>query len=532
MKVSQIIVKFLWVLLPSLVPFFAQAQMFGPGCKMSKDYSFNFFISPENKVKGMYGAMADRIPPTVISSCQGASGKTLAFGLGLKQPYLSSDTSDVSFDGLLRPEVCQIKNSPVANPQSFDEKLIQFKDQFKILRSCTYMELTHLDDKKIQFTPDQNYCHMHATPSGKVIAEGDFCYVRISSDLRIAISILLKDECLDPAFLKAHDISPRDLDALLQAFVVNDETSTTTENMIGSTKVRLSLMPNSHVLEVNQDLGPESALFPTTFSTDIHQGPIIIRDGSFGDDKKTFFDISLFLDTRSARKCRDGICVGPGDYQTPMAGEVEIYEVLASGKRQFLDSWYAGNPANPFAKAQWQGLFRLNQKVSEGLEIMDGKTYEVQFNFYSPYDDYLMLIKGYQQILIDLTLMNGTAGKDFIQPLNSLSGLLGLPQIPVLPQLGSTEIEEQLEKVRQLMQKLGQDQTFPPFYSQVCNSLLTQCQSMNATSKYLTLTTRFTTAGLNDDRSMKLTKIITKREARFVPSYNHSVPDLPQLVCQ
>src|SRR5690606_36301083 len=85
-----------------------QAQGFGPACQMSKDYRFNFFISPEKLLSGLYGAMADRLPPTVISNCRGAGGKFLGFGLGLRQPYFSSDAADVSFDGQIRQEICRI----------------------------------------------------------------------------------------------------------------------------------------------------------------------------------------------------------------------------------------------------------------------------------------------------------------------------------------------------------------------------------------------------------------------------------------
>lgn len=511
-----------------------QAQVFGPGCQMSKDFKFNFFISTDNKNSGLYGAMADRIPPTVVSNCRGASGKFLGFGLGLRQPYFSSDAADVSFDGDIRKEICEIKNSTFEDPMTFDEKKQLFDEQFKLLRQCTYLEITHLDAKPIQFNPNQNHCKMTKLPNGKVKAEGDFCYIRINPELRVALSVILRPECASSEFLVKNKLQYRDLEALLQAFVVEDDKSLVTENMIGTTKVRLSMMPESSAISVNQDAGPETAQFPTTFTADIHQGPIIIRDGSFGDDKKTFFDLSLMLDTRSARKCgRSGACVGPGDYQIPVAGEVELSEITASGKKQFLDSWYAGNPTDPFAKGHWQGIFRFGRKVSEGLEMQIGKTYEVQVNFYNPSDDYIMLIKGWEQILVDLTLMNGTAGKDFIQPMNALNSLLGLPEIPILPQLGSTEIEDQIEKVRQIMQKLGQDQTFPPYYLQVCDPLMRSCQKMNSHSKYLTLTTRFTIEGISDeDGSYILSKIQTNRDSHFLKNYRKTPTALPKLVCE
>lgn len=520
-------------LIISLSPLAIAQLGYGPACKMSKDYKFNFFISPEHKTAGLFGPMADRTPPTVISNCQGTGGKYIGIGLGLRQPFLTSDVADVSFDGIFRNEVCAISHPPTSDLQTYPERLSYFQAQFQVLRSCTYFEFTHLDQKTIQFSPHQKFCQLKRLANGKVRAEGDFCYIQSSPDLRMAISVILRPECQDENFLRSKHLQPTDLEALLQAFIVDDQSSIVTENMLGSTKVRLSLMPNSQTLEVNPDLGPELPQFPTQFAADLHQGPITIKDGSFGDDRKIFFDLSLFLDTRSSRKCRQGICAGPGDFQVPIAGELEFSAVDGSGKKHVLDSWLGGNPTDAFAKTQWQGLFRFSRKVSEGLELNIGQTYEINIQFFNPYDDYLMLIQGFQQILIDLTLMNGTAGKDFIRPLNALNSLLGLPQVPLLPQLGSVEIEEQLEKVRQILQRLGQDQAFPPYYTRVCNSALASCQKMNATMKYLTLTTRFTLGPTSPENgNYTLLNIQTSRDSKYLPSYERSHQELPELVCQ
>ncbi|MFN7263071.1 MAG: hypothetical protein ACK5UJ_04630 [Pseudobdellovibrionaceae bacterium] len=510
----------------------AQAQGFGPSCQMTRGLKFNLFMSPENSLNGAFGPQADRLPPTLISNCKGAGGKVLGLGLGLRLPSLTSDASDVSFDGSFRADSCQISNSPFKNVMSFDERKNSFDRQFKLLRSCAFLELTHLDNKPIQFSPNQNFCKMQKLPNGKVIAEGDFCYLRIQPDLRLVVGVGIKPECLDSAYLEKNKIQPHDIEALLQAFIVDDESSLVTENMIGSSKVRLSLMPSSKQVSVSKDFGPEQPAFPDTFSSDIHMGPIKILDGSFGDDKKTFFDISLLADSRAARNCKNGLCVGPGDYQQPIAGEIELAEITANG-RQILDSWYSGNPSEPFLKSSWQGIFRFGRKTSEGLELKQGKTYELQIQFFNPYDDYMMLIKGYEQILVDLTLMNGTAGLDVINPLNSLRNLLGLPQVPQLPSLGKVEIEEELEKVRQVIAQLGNNLVFPPFYNNICSLDMKNCQKSNSTAKYLTLKTRFTVQGTNEaDQSLKLVNVTTVKESQIQGSYQKNNVSLPGLVCE
>ncbi|MCE3010193.1 MAG: hypothetical protein LW875_06250 [Proteobacteria bacterium] len=510
----------------------AQAQAFGPTCQMARGLKFNFFMSPENSLSGAFGPQADRLPPTVISNCKGAGGKVLGLGLGLRIPSLTSDASDVSFDGSFRPDSCKISNSPFKTVMSFDERKDSFERQFKLLRSCTFLELTHLDNKPIHFSDHQKFCKMQKLPNGKVIAEGDFCYVRIQPDMRLVVGVGIKPDCLNSAYLEKKKIQPNDIEALLQAFVVDDETSLVTENMIGSSKVRLSLMPSSQQVSVTKDFGPEQPAFPDTFATDIHMGPIRILDGSFGDDKKTFFDLSLLVDSRATRNCRNSLCVGPGDYQQPIAGEVELAEISSSG-RQVLDSWYSGNPSEPFLKSSWQGIFKFGRKTSEGLELKQGKTYELQIQFFNPFDDYMMLIKGYEQILVDLTLMNGTAGLDVINPLNSLRNLVGLPQVPQLPSLGKVEIEQELEKVRQVIAQLGSNLIFPPFYNNICSLDTKNCQRANSTAKYLTLKTRFTIQGTNDgDQSLNLVNITTVKESPVQGSYRKNLTALPGLVCE
>ncbi|MFN8792632.1 MAG: hypothetical protein ACK5Y2_14355 [Bdellovibrionales bacterium] len=415
---------------------------------------------------------------------------------------------------------------------SFQERRENFERQFKLLRSCTFLELTHLDNKPIRFSENQKFCRIKKQDNGKVIAEGDFCYVKIQPDLRLVVGVGIKPSCSNANSVVQNQIPASDIEALLQAFVVDDESSLVTENMIGSSRVRFSMMPSSKLVSVSQELGPEQPAFPDTFSADIHMGSIKIYDGSFGDDIKTFFDLSLLVDTRVARSCNSGLCVGPGDYQQPLAGEVEISEITKSGPR-VLDSWASGNPSEPFMKGSWQGLFRLGRKTTEGLQVEQGNTYELKIEFYNPYDDYLMLIKGYEQLLVDLTLLNGTAGIDVISSINSLRSLLGLPQIPQLPSLGKVQIEDELEKVRKIMAQLGPTLAFPPYYRKLCSLDLKTCQATNSRSKYLVLKTRFKVSGVNDeDRSMKLTDIVTTRESKIMQAYRQPVTGLPELRCQ
>lgn len=507
----------------------ANAQMSQGLCQMSKDYKFNFFTDfAENNI-GMFSVNGDRLPPTVVENCKGASGKYLAFGLGLKQPYLTSDTSDVSFDGTIRPEICSIKNEPTPL-MPFIDKQTHFAKQFQTLRACTSFEITQLDNRPINFTADQKFCKITKLPNGKLAAKGDFCYLRITPDLRVALSIVMNADCAKREFLEKEGLQPGDMEALLQAYVVESEDSMVTENMIGTTKVRVSILPTDKLMSINPDLGPESARFPTTFSADVNMGDIKLRDDSTEQEARSFVDLSVFADNRSGRNCIGTLCAGSGDYEVPLAAQAELFEVVGN-QRTTVDSWYAGNAIDPFVKAQWQGLFRMGRYTIEGYQLKPGTRYEMVMTFFNPYDDYLMLVKHYEQILIDLTLLNGTAGKDAIQPISSLRGLLGLPELKSLPVLGAGEINIELEKVRQFFNKLGSNSAFPPYYDKACKGA--NCVNLNKIGHFLKLKTQFNLGPINeDDRSYTLTNVTVSKESPLYTGYNKSVPALPELECK
>lgn len=511
----------------------AQAQSFGPDCKMSRGLRYNFFLSPESKTAGAFGVQADRLPPTVISQCRGAGGKVLGFGLGLRIPFVTSDTSNISFDGDYKKELCQVKNSPVNNLLGFDEKNRTVQSQFRLMRTCSYLEITHLDNRELNFNSDQKFCKMERLHNGKVIARGDFCYLQISPDLNIAVSVALEPKCLDQSFLDENGIKPQDIDTVLQAFVVEDETSIVTNNLIGSSRVRLTLMPSSKSIALTKDVGPEQPAFPEIFAADLHMGAISIRDSSGEDVKRTQFELSVFADSRTQEACTfNSTCVAPTDFQMPLVAEVEFSE-LKGRTKLFLDGWYAGNTLDPMLKSNWQGLFRLGRKMSEGVQLEVGKTYELKLNFYNPYDDFMMLVRGYEHILVDLTGLNGTAGLDAITPINSLRSLLGLPEMPPMPQIGRSDIEQELEKVRQVLSQISHMSVFPPFYKKMCDPSLATCVNANSTSKMLTLTAEFTVKGVNQATGeFILSNANIRRESPLLKAYSLMNMALPEMVCQ
>lgn len=508
----------------------AQRGTVAQECQMSKGFKYNYFLDMQTQNVGLFGNNIEALPPTVIQNCRGSSGKYLGIGLGVAKPFIISDTANVSFDGELSEEICKLENTP-KELMSHEEKKRILKAQYHMLRSCTHLEITHLEGRPIQFESQQGFCTIEKKPNGKLIAKGDFCYIKVTPDLRVAVSVAINPNCANASYLLQNNIQISDVDSFLQAFVVDEPSGIFINNQIGSAPVRVSILPTDEAMNLNKDAPEEGARFPTTFGADVHMGSMNIVSGDNGGNPATALRLSLFVDNRGDRKCnKDGICAGPGDYQIPLAAEVTLYE-YKNGKRIAVDSWYAGRFLDPFVKAQWQGLYDLGQHIVDGLEMEENKTYEVVMNFYNPYEDFLMLTTRFQEFTIDYTLLNGTAGKDSIDPLASLNNIKLLPTLNNLPPVDtSNDLSVEYEKIQQYFRGFSRDSQFPPYYDDICVEGL--CHKTKSTGKYLQISNKFKIQKDPESGEIKVKDLTLERTSPVMKSYQIENATLPGVVCQ
>lgn len=534
MKLKQITVLS-WIALASLVLLLSQnvvAQQFmGGGCAMQTYPPMNFYINYQHQTTGMFGVQANEFPPVTVEGCKSAAGQQLAFGLALRKPSLASDVSDVSFDGVLKPDLCEIKNTPVTMAP-FEEKQKIFNEQFKLLRSCMKIEVSHLDQKQLEFNPKQKHCKIERISPSKLEAKGDFCFLPIKPDTRVSLSLIVDKNCAKAQYLKENNIQMSDIEAVLNAYVVPDDSGTYINNQIGSQKVRLAVLPDEKIMPVYKSVIDEGPRFPTEYAPDIYMGQIKFKDDSRGDESRTFVEMQVFVDNKSQRTCANGLCAGPSDYQMPLAAEVELFEIV-NGKKKHVDVWYTGNIYDPFIKSQWQGIYSFGKKNIENYKMEKGKQYQIQLNFYNPYDDFILLTNTYEQLLVDLTLINGVAGIDTLRPIAEISPIKLMPTMSSLPSLGPTvDINKEFEKIRLFFKGLGTETQFPPIYDYICNSDKSNCIKTNKKSYFLKLTAQFTVGEVNDeDLSFKLEDVKLKKQSPVLENFNKVSEGLPELSC-
>lgn len=514
-----------------LFSFNAYSQSFSDEvCTMQTYPTMNFYVNYQHQTTGMFGAKYTNFPPVTVEGCRAAAGQHLAFGIALNTPSLEGK-GDLVVEGVVNPSICEIKNAPITMAP-FEKKIKVVQEQYKLLRSCMKIEIAHLDQKHLEFNPNQKFCKIERISPTKLLAQGDMCFLPIPSDLRVALSLIIDKNCLSADYLKNNNLQISDLEAFLNAYIVPDDTGTYINNQIGSQKVRLVMLPDENLMPVSKNVLDNGPRFPTDYAANVFMGQIRIKDDSRVDEKRTHIDLQLFVDHLTERKCHNGICAGPGDYQVPLAGEVELYEI-SNGKRAQIDSWHTGNIMDPFVKAQWQGLTAFGKKVIENYKMETGKEYEVQMNFYNPYDDYILLTHFYEQLAIDLSSMSGIAGQDKLMPIQPINPRRNLPKLGKLPRLTvEASIESEFDKIKLFFQRFGTEAQFPPVYGRVCKGDLSQCLSTQRRSYFTKLTTRFKLGEVNpDDYTFKLENVRVKKESPIFEGYDTEVAGLPEYSC-
>jgi hypothetical protein len=495
-------------------------------CKMSRDPKFNYFASFEANAIGTFGEGSNlNFAPSTIERCQQDAGQFLMISLGVRRTNLFSDTADISFDGKITDAQCKIKNSFLKNAPDFAESQNFLSEQYKALRSCTYLEIYDLGGKPLVFNNQQAHCTLTTLPGNIVKAEGDYCFFRIQPNNRFAIGTVIRPECKDEAFLKANHINPQDIEASLNTYIVGDDTGTSEDvNPIGSSRVRLYIAPSTQQLALTEENGPENPRFPTEYTAEIHMGEFKLR-GSLGNYVS---DLSLLVDNRSPRVCKNGFCTSPSDFDLPVVGEAELQQLNPNGTHTFIDSWWHAG----IAPARWQGLMKSAQHNLNEVEFKPGTRYSLTVTFVDPYEDFSLFLKGMEQLLIDLRGMQGTAGIDSIMPIPSLTELVGLPPLESLPALRSPDMSAEMDRILETMNKLGQDRQWPSYYDHVCDSTRATCIRSGKAKYFLKLTTEFTVAGIDEQNSQVLLKDITvTRESPQFENYRKAIQEFPKVVC-
>lgn len=520
MQKLNIFVKVIVLSCAALCTLILQAE----ACKMSRDQKFNYFVNSSANYSGMFWEGRSTVfAPTVIEKCQQSVGQYLMLSLGVRVPTTMSETSDISFDGKIQQGICKVQDAPLPL-QSFDEKKLIFEKNHKILRQCTHLQVYDLENRPIQFKPDQTACKIRSIGNGIFRLDGDFCFLKIGTANRFVVSVTVNDECKSEKFLKDNNIEAQDLEAALNAYTVGDDSGSSTEiDPLGSSRVRLYFQPKAGSIPLTDDEDTRSPRFPTVYAPDIHMGALKLQ----GSGQTWTMDMSLFVDNRTDNLCTNGQCHRVSNFNVPIVGEANLYSVR-NGKRNLIDSWWHAGVAT----ANWQGLLTGISKNINEVEFKVGDKYSIETIFIDPFEDYTLFAMSFQQFLIDLKSTEGTAGIDVIQSMKGLQNLAGLSPLRNLPNLTSGDFTAELDRVLLALSGLNKDRQWPAYYDKVCSPLLKSCVTPGKVKYFMKVRADFEIAGFDEmDGSAQFKNIKISRDSKVSNSYENEVKSFPKQSC-
>lgn len=495
-------------------------------CTMSRARQINIFSNAYAGTSGIFLGSADIKASSFINKCETASGHYLMLSLGVSRASVYSDTMDISLDGRIANTNCQLTDLPVPLKYGHAEIADIFDKKHSALRTCFFISVTDPTGSPISFKADQPHCKITTPQQGFLNLEGDLCFLKLRPTTQLMVTPTLREECLNPNFLKDNHIEPQDIQAVLNAYVVGDDTGLSTDvDPIGSRSLRWYLSPPQELFPLTESGENENLMFPAEYNVDIHMGEIKLAQSAQG----TSIASSLFVDNTAKKNCSGAVCSSPSSYLQPVYGEFELQKINSGKKNESLDIWYSGGMAGP----NWQGLIKSSAHTLHDVQLEPGQNYMLSITFTDPFDDYMLFLNWTKQLLIDLSKMGGgLPGISTIEPLRELNGLGVLPKFPSLPSLGTPMGEDILQSVLVNLQNLVGTRVWPNSYTKVCNGERTNCIKSGSEKHYIRLEFQFTAIKYNSDAgAWDIGEMQIKKKSSVFESYQRLIKKLPRFEC-
>ena len=464
--------------------------------------------------------------PVTVSGCEKSTDKFVMITLGAEQAEISSDIIAIGGDGKLMDNHCSLDKSPFARKIEFKDRLEEFQKKFRFLQMCTTVKVTETGHAQLGLPPVQPGCTVTKIDARTATFSGFYCFFKPYADTNLVIEPMLKPECATREYLKSVGVEPRDLPSDLGVYLAGDATGYSVDlKPLHSMNVHFSISPGSELLKTTDGDGWSPVKWPAQWESDLHMGEVKL---SGGPDDTYNVELSLLVENICRTSCRDGLCSSPCHYSLPVAGEVTLYALEKTGRREALASWYQGGAAPPL----WQGILRGTPQLLSGIHIDDDATLEIEARFGDPQSDYSFFKSAYKNFSI-ATSTAGVAGRD---PLPRVPGISIQKKIPVAP--GGPALRgpvtgheyEGLGSALKVLRSAFSSALWPPYYDKVCDAISGRCVLPTVSDDITTVTTRFRVHHTTG-RSYDVTPIETRRKSLVFDSYRKVITSFPQVRC-
>lgn len=499
----------------------------------------------------------------MLGGCSKTKKKFVQISHGVNHDYIENSTSTTALSDNFVPSICKLVPMPFKSEMTRKEEKAVYLEKLNFINSCFETYVTATNGETLSYPETQIGCEITPISKSKVKYSGNLCYFDIKRSYNFIVELKFKKECTQKEFYKKNKISTQDLVSQLEFNTVNSsDGSGDGIKTVGSTSIRISIDPSSETMITSDDYGRANPLFPGTWVIpDVHFAkPIIESNGS----RRSSLFLPFAVDNRCKKTCVDGICSSPCHYSSPVAAEVELYEIPvlkpeppvtptcyltesgevvcseieppkflkrnATNKRaEFLKSFYNGG----VAQGNWQGIIAGN-RIELDDQIQTGKRYRVIAKFRDPKLDYLFLMDLYRSQLGSIPnlrdaqdgVIEGIGGAS-MDVLSSIGNMLNIANIR-----SSSSGDSPLSQAIRKFQSLFSYHSWPIYVDRVCDQSLKNCKKPEK-KENLQIAMEFTVGQLDEYGEYKLRDIKVSRKSPILKTYKKkiSINDFPEIEC-
>lgn len=494
-------------------------------CVVENDDKIQINISPETLSWGSYLGKSS-ISASRVIKCQEEAGKFLMISLGSVQWGPSSETKDSYIFNTFEPGACRLENSRSINSYQPLVTKNNFDRQYKFIRSCIDLRVADTRGLPLIVNEKQEFCDVQRIDESAVVMRGNMCFVKIRSQNDFSIQPLLREECLNPAYLEYMGIEAQDIYANLDTLVSGDDSGVNPDvRHVGSRPLHINITPQSGLLALSEDFGTGVPRFTTTYNVDGDWGGIEIRSKT----SQTQIDLSFFVSNVSERQCKGATCSSSSNFSQPFVGQIELFKLSGNGKAELIEEWWDGGLVPP----NWQGVMKgIGYRVPDQL-IQSGAKYRLVATFQDPTDDYAIFLNGLKQMLIRLYNTEGaTVGIDSIPAIPTLGELGVIPNFTGIGGLHDNNQTVSLSEAVNGLEKIISSTVWPPYYDRVCASDQA-CMKLGRSKFHQRLVMEFV-ANMPDPAGGRvlIEGVKTQKSSPLFQSYPMQVAEFPSLKCE
>lgn len=502
-------------------------------CRASRDMKHSFYIhfGKKPQIQSYGDTNNSTILPQTIDNCNQNAGKFIMLTKGVFSPTLVSDVADISLDGQIPSNnICKIQNPIFLKPLNFEDKRSLVKKQHDFLNKCTFISVAELNHRPLRYNQNQKFCKITKTGESMAQMEGDFCFLNISPNYNLAVTLSIKPECISAEKYKEFNLPFGDLEASLNTYVVADASGMSTDaDPIGSSRYRMTFQPPKSIVPLADDNGEFGPKFPLTYMAEVNMGDLQFKPS--GNQRFTL-DMYMSVDNMGKTQCsKEGFCSSPTSFNIPVAASVELFQTnKINGKR--LKKYVAGWTMANTAQGSWKGLVRMPQQIIENYGLKKGKQLQMVVTMMDPFEDYYLYIAQAQQFLINLKGMNGVVGLDSLPTLQSLTNLVGIPSLAGLPTITSKDLNSSIDDSIAYFKKLGHTRSWPTYYSKLCDPSHAKCYQAGKQKFWNRFVTDFTLGDIDSTGAFSLKDVHLIKETPDHVVMSSQLSSLPRYTCE